>query len=908
MKKYLYTVLAAGMLLVTSCTQDQWVDVTKGEGQLKTFRVELPGVQSRYIDNGVEVSANKLIYAMYEQGKYDEALITEFVVDDDKDGVFEVTLPMAKKVTYDILFMAYDPENCAFVINDKYAEKNDLREVELRDDLWANQKQYDAFVGRLINQDINSAENSLPLYRPFAQVNVATTMEDLIAIQALKSEVTHSDFLIEDAPYMLDIFDGSVSGSIPLHYEASQILTSSSTYPYNEVITVDGTDYYYLGMSYVLAGETPSAHDVKLNFYSSDDDIPSDDEIISDLDVYSMPVQANYRTNIVGTILTQDKSYQISLSPLFDQPDNGILANKADVSTFEELQVAVDAASVGVPTFITLWDNIIIGSRSLSGRASDADNITISAGKNIILELNGKTIRQEKECTASYEMICNKGTLTIKDSSESGNGKISFKDTSAGDPTYGWGSYTVRNEGTLVVEGGKIEHLGEQESHMICAIFQYSGSTTIHGGTISTPNYRSARLWSGDMIINGGTFEGQLWLQAVNNTADLTIHGGTFDPRGNDSSSVFVTNSQYDVKFAVTGGTFVTKIGCSDASKLAGCISGGRFTNDAKEKTHPVLFNDDYDLVESDGYWTLQKKSPVAMIGDNGYTTLQKALNVGGEIILLQDITLAETVVLAQGKTAVLNLNGKTLSHIEESAQYAIRNLGTLTITGNGTVNARGIYNGYVAEGDPITTAKLTIEDGTFNAKGTNGGAAVFNYGICDINGGKFESYGGYGLNNQATGVMTIDGAEVRGGLYNCGEASIGGTSIYQHISGRHAIYNWSGSVTIYGGEFDSESANELILADGENATVVLNDGTYNKTAKSWLFGAATGKNISFIINGGIYNGYVNEPENTVDTIRPYDDPITVCGGTFNFDPTNWLAEGYKSTQNENGTWSVTAE
>ena len=240
------------------------------------------------------------------------------------------------------------------------------------------------------------------------------------------------------------------------------------------------------------------------------------------------------------------------------------------------------------------------GKYTLTADVTLSETITLAADKTLVLDLNGKTISQVKECTASYEMILNKGNLTI-----TGNGKLSFKDTSAGDPTYGWGSYTLRNEGTLVVENGTIEHLGEQDAHMICAIFQYSGHSTINGGKISTPNYRSARLWSGDMTINGGEFEGQLWLQAVNDTSDLTINGGTFAPRGGDSSSVFVTNTGKTVKFAVKGGNFTTKIGMSVPFA---CITGGEFTTAAKEATAVELIPDNYSFTElENGNWTVEK-------------------------------------------------------------------------------------------------------------------------------------------------------------------------------------------------------------------------------------------------------------------------------------------------------------
>ncbi len=213
------------------------------------------------------------------------------------------------------------------------------------------------------------------------------------------------------------------------------------------------------------------------------------------------------------------------------------------------------------------------------------ESLTVPKASSVVLDMAGYTISQSKECAESYQMIANNGTLYITDSV--GGGKLSFTDTSAGDPSFGWGSYTIRNQGTLTVENVTVENLSTQNAagngivHMYCAIFQYSGSCTINSGVISTPSYRSVRLWKGEMVINGGSFEGQVWVQCVDNTSSLTVNDGSFAPRGVDGSSVFVSNSANEVDFSVTGGSFETKIGCSDASALAGTITGGTFTEAA---------------------------------------------------------------------------------------------------------------------------------------------------------------------------------------------------------------------------------------------------------------------------------------------------------------------------------------
>ena len=351
--------------------------------------------------------------------------------------------------------------------------------------------------------------------------------------------------------------------------------------------------------------------------------------------------------------------------------------------------------------------------------------------------------------------------------------------------------------------------------------------------------------------------------------------------------------------------------GADDAAALVQDNEGKVVLADCQILDENGAPDQDTELVGGNAPVEVEKGEEAA--GDLIYTAEQLAAAFADEsvesIALGADITLENTLVFPEGRTATLDLRGWELTVNEPASNYAINNHGTLTIKDSyatGEVNARGIYNGYIAEGDPITNAKLTIESGTFNAMGTNGGAAVYNYGVAEINGGKFQSNGGYGLNSQTGAVMTVNSADVRGGIYNCGTLTVTESKVYQHLSGKHCIYNWKGSVTIESGEFDSESGNELILADGQNASVVIKGGEFHKTAKSWLYGAATGKDITFTINGGTHYGYVNEPEMTVDTFRPYGDPIVVTGGSYNFDVTKWCAKDYKAVKNaERAMWDV---
>ena len=283
---------------------------------------------------------------------------------------------------------------------------------------------------------------------------------------------------------------------------------------------------------------------------------------------------------------------------------------------------------------------------------------------------------------------------------------------------------------------------------------------------------------------------------------------------------------------------------------------------------------------------------------------LQAAINAGEtELVLESDIELSEPIVIPAPATTYslrstampvkLDLNGKDITLPQDIANttYAIQNLGNLVLmdsVGGGSVNARGIYNGYDGE-NTNPNATLTVLSGTYNALGTDGGAAVYNYGSVEILGGTFTSNGGYALNNNQGGTMLVNNASVTGGIYNIGELTVDNSDVYQHLNGKHGIYN-TGTAHISGGSFDTVANNELIKNSGGEVTI--DGGIFTQSASSYLMGGP-----GIVINDGTFNGYAD------DKMRP--DAAIVYGGTFNFDVADWCADGYQSVNLKNGTHFV---
>lgn len=289
---------------------------------------------------------------------------------------------------------------------------------------------------------------------------------------------------------------------------------------------------------------------------------------------------------------------------------------------------------------------------------------------------------------------------------------------------------------------------------------------------------------------------------------------------------------------------------------------------------------------------------------------LEAALSEGGSIRLGCDVTVSAMMTVPEGVDAVLDLFGNSLSTASEANTFVINNLGRLTVTdtvGGAEVNSRGIYNGYDADGYYVTDAELLIEGGIFNARGTNGGAAVFNHGRVTVNGGCFTAIGSYSLSNRSGASMVINNATVEAGVHNMGELTVNGGEFSNSRASVQTVNN-TNKMEINGGSF-TNLVKSATVSSSSKVYAVINGGDFANSVGYYvldgyfdisggeLCGAIRSKGLS--VSGGIFNN----GSATAHSITK----LAVNGGVF-VDAGSadvWraaLAEGYALIKNPDGS------
>lgn len=298
----------------------------------------------------------------------------------------------------------------------------------------------------------------------------------------------------------------------------------------------------------------------------------------------------------------------------------------------------------------------------------------------------------------------------------------------------------------------------------------------------------------------------------------------------------------------------------------------------------------------------------VATIGNtNGYLTLEAAVAAAqsGDIVKLVKDT-SENIIIPNGKTIVIDLNGKKLTNADS---HTIVNNGNLTIQGSGTVDnvthqkaALVNYGTAVLNGGTYTRSLENPENNKDNSGGNSyytilndkGGNMTINAGVEVTNVGHFSSMicNGGDANSSAMSKLTIHGGVFSGGINTVKNDELGELTItdgsFSNAS-QCVIMNWH-KANISGGTFETN----------EGAETVLFTAKYHDTR-------AIGK---LTLTGGTYICKTDQALlcDRYNNNEKYLGTASIAGGTFSRPPeAKYIAAGYEAKDNGNNTWTVGA-
>ena len=378
-------------------------------------------------------------------------------------------------------------------------------------------------------------------------------------------------------------------------------------------------------------------------------------------------------------------------------------------------------------------------------------SITIAAGQNITLDLNGQTLT----CEAAKDTITNEGTLVILSSAEGGTVMGGTGDTASGrtallnkagatctlqsgalkrGDNMQAGYYTVDNDGTLYMTGGEISNRSNSSS-----LVRNRGFMSVTAGTVRQDDFIALKNDEdignglvGELVIGGSAVVESANEQAVQNWGKATIESGSI--KGDVFSWSYTTvNSTLDIKGGtITGdvaaidfennGQSVADVNISNGT-VAGNVLVGYYDGNTKQivsaepgetsatmETSGGVYQNDVSKFVPDGYSELVKASGETRYQVGQYTSgtpgVTASAKVNGKNVYFESLNdaVAHTGVSEVNVTANASLTAQIPANVK------------VNVMGNATLTAQGnLSNVTFQEG-----AKLVVPEGqkaTINGK-----------------------------------------------------------------------------------------------------------------------------------------------------------------------------------------------
>lgn len=304
-KSLIYGLMSATMLtMASSCAQEEIV--TAG-GDLR-INVELPSqLSTRAFGDGTK--ARQLTYAVYQVDGQTLTKVSEETLPEAFATGLKTTISpkLVTGKTYRLAFWAQVPGQTAYVFT---APENAAPGVTVSyDGLDSNDETRDAFFASADVTVNGPSEQNVKLIRPFAQLNLGSDDLDEASVAVAYADLRTK---VETTAYTaLDLFSGNVEGPQSVIFGFAPVPNKGVAADADgyESFPVDG--YEYLSMNYLLVPSAKSVVDIDFTVSNGETEINS-------FPIAAAPVQANYRTNIYGQLLTSTTDFNVEIVPAFD--------------------------------------------------------------------------------------------------------------------------------------------------------------------------------------------------------------------------------------------------------------------------------------------------------------------------------------------------------------------------------------------------------------------------------------------------------------------------------------------------------------------------------------------------------------------------------------------------------------
>ena len=347
-------------------------------------------------------------------------------------------------------------------------------------------------------------------------------------------------------------------------------------------------------------------------------------------------------------------------------------------------------------------DTLVVYGGSASVTGSQVAEATV-AGENASLSVSGSAVVERVDVAGTEAVLTLTGSVRA-------------------------GQVTVSGESAQVSLSGQ----AQAASVAVEKTAAGAGLTVGAGSAVTTVDSAAANV----IISGSGTVE----------TANVSGNNTTVNTDGTDLTVAQGTTGVTENDKPVSGGTTVETKPETQQPVTPPVHIHSYIATEIKAADADITVGVQYTCYAGDDSYIEWNGNAVAKVGNNYYVDLNNAVSAGGTVDLLKDVISPTESIVVDGKTVVLNLNGKTISASGYDGAIYAKNGAQVTINGEGTIIGNDVNKYAMAVWSNGAGTHVTINGGTYQnnkAEGNTDSQMDMIYasdgGTITINGGTFD-------------------------------------------------------------------------------------------------------------------------------------------------------------------------